>query len=369
MLSKTSRPGFAGKSRGTLFLAILIFVILFSLVFGGGEAAAVTWQAQGPSPIIYGDAVIAPTTPLIENPVVGAVQSLLIDPNDNNTMYAGAVNGGIWKTTNGGGTWNPLTDGLTSLSMGGMALDPGNSSRILAGFGTFSNFGGKSGPLAGVIFSSDAGNTWTPVGGAITTNTDVSSVLVNGQTMFVASRGTDINLGLFRSTDGGASFIKISGSGGLPSGGITSLASDPSNPNRLYAAVTQSGIFRSDNLGKTWTNITPAGSGIGTSTANIQLSVGAGGESLFICLAAPMGTTPTGKGAVRVQSVWRSLDRGATWQNMGGQGAGLGQGLPGTILNGQFYGINNDGQGKNNLAILADPNPQKPNIVYISGDE
>ncbi len=98
--------------------------------------------------------------------------------------------------------------------------------------------------------------------------------------------------------------------------------------------VTQSGIFRSDNLGKTWTNITPAGSGIGNSTANIQLSVGAGGDSLFMCLAAPSGTTPTGKGAVRLQSVWRSLDRGATWQNMGGQGAGLGQGLPGSIENG-----------------------------------
>ncbi len=129
--------------------------------------------------------------------MVGAVQSLLIDPNDNNIMYAGAVNGGIWKTTDGGGTWTPLTDTQKSLSMGGMALDPGNSSRILAGFGAFSNFGGKSGPLAGVIFSSDAGNTWTPVGGAVTANTDVSSVLVNGQTMFVASRGTSHQHGSF----------------------------------------------------------------------------------------------------------------------------------------------------------------------------
>ena len=344
-----------------------MYVIFTFLVFGGGKASAVTWQAQGPSPILYGDAVIAPTTPLIENPVVGAVQSLLIDPNDNSIMYAGAVNGGIWKTTDGGTTWAPLTDGQTSLSMGGMAFDSGNSSRILAGFGHFSNFSGNGGPLAGVIFSSDTGNNWTPVGGAVTTNTDVSSVLVNGQTMFVASRGTDTNTGLFRSTDGGASFIKISGSGGLHSGGITSLASDPSNPNRLYAAVTNSGIFRSDDLGKTWTNITPAGSGIGNNTENIQLSVGASGESLFMCLAAPMGTTPTGKSATRLESVWRSLDRGATWQNMGGQGSGPGQGLPGTILNGQFYGINNDGQGKNNLALLADP--QNPNIVYISGDD
>jgi photosystem II stability/assembly factor-like uncharacterized protein len=175
-------------------------------------------------------------------------------------MYAGAVNGGIWKTTNGGSTWTPLTDTQTSLSMGGMALDPNNSNVILAGFGHFSNFGGTGGPLAGVILSNDGGNTWTPKGGAVTANTFVSSVLVNGQTMFVASRDSgneQANTGLFRSTDGGTSFIQISGSGGLHTGGITSLVADPSDPNRLYAAVTQSGIFRSDDLGKTWTNITP----------------------------------------------------------------------------------------------------------------
>ena len=257
--------------------------------------------------------------------------------------------------------------------MGGMALDPGNPSRILAGFGQFSNFG-KDGPRAGVIFSSDAGNTWTSVGGAVTANTDVSSVVVNGQTMFVASRsfsqnGSSSVPGLFRSTDGGTSFIQISGSGGLPTGSVTSLASDSSNPNRLYAALQNAGIFRSDDLGKTWTNITPAGSGIGANTENIQLSVGAGGQSLFMSLASPMGTTGTGKTAIVLQSVWRSLDQGATWQNMGGQGSGVGpgQGLPGTIENGQFIGINNDGQAKTNFAILADR--QNPNIVYISGDD
>ena len=283
----------------------------------GTATAAITWQAQGPAPIFGGDAVIPPNSP-----VVGAVQSLLIDSSDNNTMYVGAVNGGIWQTTNGGSTWTPLTDNQQSLSMGGMAFDPGNPSRILAGFGAFSNASGIHGPRAGVIFSSDAGATWTSIGGAVTAGTDVSSVLVNGQNMFVASRaqGSDVvNTGLFRSTDGGLSFIQISGSGGLPTGGVTSLAADPSNPNRLYAAVTQSGIFRSDDLGKTWTNITPRGSGIDTKTANIQLSVGAGGQSLFMGLTAPSGTTDTGKQAVRLASVWRSLTGAPPGRTLGGQ--------------------------------------------------
>jgi outer membrane autotransporter protein len=372
MIKKTFGFGLAGKTRGTLVLAIPVYLILTILVFGGGEAAALTWQPQGPGPIYGGDSVIVapPTHPTYQNPVVGAVQSLLIDPTDNNNMYAGAVNGGIWKTTDGGVVWTPLTDTQKSLSMGGMAMDPGNPSRILAGFGEFSN-ANIDGPKAGLILSKDAGATWTPVGGAITANTDVSSIVitgVGGNIMFVASRShaqafgspTPVT-GLFRSTDGGASFIQISGSGGLPSGSVTSLASDPGNPNRLYAALQNSGIFRSDDQGKTWTKITPANSGIGASTQNIQLSVGANGASLFMGLSS--GVTK----ATTLQSVWRSLDQGATWQNMGGQGSGPGRGLPGTIENGKFIGINNDGQGTINFALRADPN--NPNIVYISGDD
>jgi hypothetical protein len=100
-----------------------------------------------------------------------------------------------------------------------------------------------------VIFSSDAGNTWTSVGGAITANTDVSSVLVNGQVMFVASRsfgqsGDSSVPGLFRSTDGGASFIQLSGSGGLPTGSVTSLVSEtPATPTASLLPYKHSGFF------------------------------------------------------------------------------------------------------------------------------
>lgn len=363
MARKTYSLGLAGKAQRTLFLAIFIFLLLISLSFSPAGATTIDWQAQGPSPINQGQATIVP-----DNPVVGALQSLLVDPTDSNTLYVGAGNGGIWKTTNGGGAWTPLTDGQNSLSMGGMALDPGNSSRILAGFGVFSNFRGSGGPPEGVIFSSDAGATWTSVGGAITTNTNVSAVLLKDQLMFVASRDNILNAGpptpvtgLFRSTDGGASFIDISGSGGLPTGSVTSLAFDPSDYKRIYAAVQKQGLFRSDDQGKTWTNITPASSGIGTTTQNVQLTVGAGGQSLFMGVANNLG-----KGNVQLQTVWRSLDQGATWQNMGGQASGAGQGLPGTIEDGKFVGIQPGGQGDINFALLADT--KNPNYVYISGD-
>ncbi|MFI5330271.1 MAG: autotransporter-associated beta strand repeat-containing protein, partial [Desulfobaccales bacterium] len=363
MARKTYSLGLAGKAERTLFLAIFIFLLLISLAFSPASATTIDWQAEGPSPINQGQATIVP-----DNPVVGALQSLLVDPTDSNTLYVGAVNGGIWKTTNGGGVWTPLTDGQNSLSMGGMALDPGNSSRILAGFGVFSNFRGSGGPPDGVIFSSDAGATWTSVGGVITANTNVSAVLLKDQLMFVASRDNILNAGpptpvtgLFRSTDGGASFIEISGSGGLPTGSVTSLAFDPGDYKRIYAAVQKQGLFRSDDQGKTWTNITPASSGIGTTTQNVQLTVGAGGQSLFMGVANNLG-----KGNVQLQTVWRSLDQGATWQNMGGQGSGAGQGLPGTIEDGKFVGIQPGGQGDINFALLADT--KNPNYVYISGD-
>ncbi len=351
MISKTSYV-LSGKAPRFLWLATVIFLLVSSLFGNGGGVQAITWQDQGPAPIHQGAVVIPP-----DNPTTGAIQSVLVDPTDNNTMYIGAVNGGIWKTTDGGSTWNPKTDLLPSLSMGGMALDKGNPNRILAGIGQFSN-AIAGGPLRGVIFSSDAGNSWTSVGGAVTGNTNVAAAVVNGSLMFVASRSsthpTNPNLstpvtGLFRSTDDGKSFIQLSGSGGLPTGSVTSLASDPGNPNRLYAAVQNSGIFRSNNQGKTWTNITPPNSGIGADTRYILLSAGAGGQSLF------MGFTSGGLKTTVLQSVWRTLDQGDTWHNMGGQGSGPGQGLPGTMENGAFVGINMDGQGETNFSLRADP--------------
>src|SRR5207249_759972 len=88
-----------------------------------------TWVEQGPGPITGGqteglnlDGSGTPT-----NPVAGAVAVIAVHPTDANVFYIGAVNGGIWKTTNGTSanpTWTPLTDQMPSLSIGALAFSP-----------------------------------------------------------------------------------------------------------------------------------------------------------------------------------------------------------------------------------------------------
>ena len=78
-------------------------------------------------------------------------------------MYAAAVAGGIWKTTNGGNSWAPLNDFLANIAVTTMAFDPSNPSTIYAGTGDL-NFGSFSMGSQGILKSTDAGATWTVKG-------------------------------------------------------------------------------------------------------------------------------------------------------------------------------------------------------------
>src|SRR6202011_37862 len=87
-----------------------------------------------------------------------------VDPTNTNVVYAGAAQGGIWKTTDGGTTWTPLTDTQASLAIGSIALDPQNHNTIYAGTGEENN-SGDSYYGAGILKSTDAGTTWTNIPG------------------------------------------------------------------------------------------------------------------------------------------------------------------------------------------------------------
>ena len=218
MSSKLNRALFAG-----VVLAVVLPVCAMAQVF----------QSQGPGPANRTfDAVGSNDEPPDSGTATGAIEAVIADPNNANILYAGSVNGGIWKTTDGGTHWTPLSDHQASLSIASLAFDPTDSSgrTILGGVGISSNgrfatynggsIGGRGGDRTGLLLSTDGGQTWSALGTTDLAGQTVAAVAIRGQTILA---GTDeiVNRlsppdstgdrGLDRSTNGGQSFTVVSG--------------------------------------------------------------------------------------------------------------------------------------------------------------
>jgi hypothetical protein len=293
------------------------------------------WQARGPAPTRSAQVDVPP-----DNEVCGAIQAIAAHPTNPDILYVGSVNGGIWKTTNATAarpTWVAQTEDLPSQSIGAIAFDPTDATRqtLIAGIGRWSNFARRGDDEIGVYYTTNGGTNWTLLGATPLLGQRMSAVSARGPVLMAAST----NGGLFRSVNTGASWTLVSGTNGLPAGGIADLEGDPTDANRFYAAVLGAtpSIRRSDDGGATWIDVTTGIVGLGSTTTNIRMSVGSGG---VLYLAAVNG------GALAL--VYRSPDLGVTWTAM------------------DIPAVHPGGQGTPNTAIAADP--ANPNLVYISGD-
>lgn len=189
------------------------------------------------------------------------------------TYYIGATGGGVWKTTDGGVTWRPLTDSTRMAgSIGAVAVAPSDFNVVYVGTGESPPRGNVS-PGNGVYRSTDAGKTWTAIG--LEQSGQVGHIVVhptNHDVVYVAALGhifgPNPQRGVFRSTDGGATWERVLFRDEHT--GAIDIAMDPSNPRILYAALWQvrrypwamesggpgSGLFKSTDGGTTWTEIT-----------------------------------------------------------------------------------------------------------------
>ncbi|MFN8860586.1 MAG: WD40/YVTN/BNR-like repeat-containing protein [Gemmatimonadaceae bacterium] len=190
-----------------------------------------------------------------------------------NEAYFGATGGGLWKTTDGGETWTPVTDGqITSASVGAVAVSESNPDVVYIGMGE-SAIRGNIMPGDGIYKSTDAGKTWKHVGfrtvDAISrirvhpTNPDIVYAAVFGK-YSVASE----ERGVYKSTDGGATWKRVLFRDAKS--GAVDIAIDRTNPQVLFAATWEayrkeyqmssggpgSGLWKSTDGGETWTEIT-----------------------------------------------------------------------------------------------------------------
>ncbi|RAR49810.1 T9SS type A sorting domain-containing protein [Flavobacterium lacus] len=183
----------------------------------------------------------------------GRVNVVVVDPNNANTVYIGAPAGGIWKSTDAGQNWTPLSDYLPQIGVSGIAIDHTNSDIIYIATGDKDASDTYS---IGVLKSIDGGQTWNTTGLTFNNTSTVAADMFmhpnDPLTLWVAT-----SAGLFKTSNGGITWTNNL------NGNVKDLKLKPGNPNIVYA-VTNNRFYRSTNGGNSFTMITsgmPANSG------------------------------------------------------------------------------------------------------------
>jgi len=254
-------------------LTLSPFVLTAQTGPAGAPALALSptqWTSIGSSPVWNGDA---------QYPWAGRIKAIAVHPANNSIMWVGGASGGVWKTTNAGQSWTPLTDTQPVLTTGSLALDPSNPNTIYVGTGeqilsgtTYIAPGDLYG--AGILKSTDGGTTWTQYPGPFAGPFDSSPM------------------------DGGARIGSLAVS--QADGRILLAAAD------FGQAAAQSGIYRSSDGGATWTLVLGGASG-----TEVLFDVSSG-KVAYAALGSPAGSTLNG--------VYKSVDAGSTWTRMSGAG-------------------------------------------------
>jgi len=289
------------------------WLILVLLVVLGALLAAATLSAQ----TLREDSLKGMKWRLIGPFRGGRVLAVAGVPSDPNVYYFGAVAGGVWKSANGGLTWTPMFEKESVSSIGSIAVAPSDPNVIYVGTGEACIRGNISFG-DGVYKSVDAGKTWKNIG--LRDTRHISHLLVhphNPNIVFVAALGhaygPNTERGVFRSTDGGATWEKVLYKDEKT--GAIDLTFDPNNSNILFAALWEayrtpwsltsggpgSGLYKSTDAGTTWKRLEGHGLPKGV-LGRIGVSVsGADSNRVYALIEAEEG------------GLYRSEDAGETW--------------------------------------------------------
>ncbi len=249
----------------------------------------------------------------------GRIADIAIHPENNNMWYVAVGSGGVWKTVNSGTTWKPIFDKQKVYSIGCITIDSNNPHIVWVGTGE--NIGGRHvGYGDGIYKSNDGGASWENMGLKEShhiskiivhpKNSDIVWVAAQGP---LWSKGGD--RGLFKSIDGGKTWKKTLGDGEWT--GVTDIAIDPLNPDCLYAATWQrhrnvaaymgggpgTAIYKSTDGGTTWEKLSK-----GLPKSNMgKIGLAISPQKSDIIYAAIELDKRTG-------GVYKSVDRGASWK-------------------------------------------------------
>jgi Bacterial Ig-like domain (group 3) len=248
-----------------------------------------TWTSVGPTP----------TTGGFFSPVTGRITAIAVDPSDSSgsTVLTGGAQGGIWRTIDAGNTWAEMGDQNPSLAMGSIAFanpaSPGGAGLVYAGTGEQASIGFDIYYGAGVLKSTNNGQTWAPT---CTPNTTTCPFV-----------GPFNNASVF-------GFFSLGGAR------ISYIAVNPTNPQLVLAGVqfalsgNQEGVYCSADGGATWSNVLPG-----------QMSTFVGFASATVAFAAlgdPFGSNSSGTGT-NPNGIYKSINASACSMTFSALATGL----------------------------------------------
>jgi len=286
----------------------------------------------------------------------GRVDRVAFDPYNSNIIYAGTPGGGLWKTTDGGSNWTPLSNYMATMGISGIVIDRNNTNIIyvLTGEGDAYQAGyfvynfGYARASVGVLKSTDGGQTWSKTGdlysGGPYAGYRLAQCPSNSNILLAAT-----NVGLYRTTNGGTSWTLLSG------GAYTDVQFNPSNGNTVFAAGY--GKYKvSNDAGATLNNATSFSASI-SGAQRMEIGISANDTTKVYLLCAPVTATscdpvtnPGFYGLYRSTNGGKAYTRVRTTPN---------------ILGGANDGLNCDNQSNYDMGITV--SPSNANFVAICG--
>ena len=319
-----------------------------------------TWFPFGPNSVPDNQ------TGYMENGI-GRINCIAFDPIDPAKYYIGVAQGGVWKTTNNGLNWTPLTDNLPITRVSNIAIDPNNTDIIYISLCDFEyigvslNLSGRKRNTHygfGVYKSIDGGATWNPTGLAFQlTQGDESLIrkIVVNKTNSNKLVACGVN-GMFTSNDAGASWTKTMDSL------FWDLQEDPTNPNMLYAATGwvmtandgNAGVYKSTDFGQTWTLLN-TGMPLTGSIQRVKLAIAPSDPNYIYALTVDLDRGLYG--------FYKSIDAGINWQYIS----------PALNILEYDQGFGTGGQGNYDLGLIVDASNKNRVIagginVWVSDD-